>query len=120
MKKNINPVWVFFICLMHIGISEAVLPPAGLGTVPFDHDKFLQFAESNKGDTVASGDAYYQTIDPDNLRTTIDDWKALNGFVEPLPNTTAGLAAMGISHALYRNATDLGFIRNIYKSQSKW
>jgi len=114
MKKKISSGWIFFICFIHIGISEAVLPPAGLGTVPFDHDKFLQFAESNRADTVASGDAYYQTIDPDNLRTTIDDWKALNGFVEPLPNTTAGLAAMGISHTLYRNATDLGFIRNIY------
>ena len=99
---------------MNVGVSGAVSPPAGLGTVPFDHDKFLQFAESNRADTVASSDAYYRAVDPRNLRTTVDEWKTLNGFIEPLPNTTAGLAAMGITHALHRNATDLGFVRNIY------
>ena len=99
---------------MIFGIAEAVQPPADVGSIPFDHDKFLQFAESNTADTIASGDAYYQAVDPGNLRATLDEWKTQNGFVEPLPNTTVGLAAIGISHALYRNATDLGFVRNIY------
>ena len=54
----------------------------------------MQFAESNKADTVASGDAYYQTVDPDKLRATLDEWKSLNGFIEPLPNTTASINAV--------------------------
>jgi len=108
-------ILVMTLLLGLVTLAKAViLPPANLGAVPFDHDKFLQFAESNRADTVASGDAYYRTVDPNNQRTTIDEWKALNGFVEPLPSTTTGLAAMGITHALYRNSTDLGFVRNVY------
>lgn len=106
--------WILLANLLSISVTAAILPPAELGTVPFDHDKFLQFPESNRADTTASGQAYYQTVDPNNLRTTLSDWKTLNGFNEPLPSDTAGLAAMGITHALYRNATDLGFVRNIY------
>ncbi|MCF6252838.1 MAG: hypothetical protein L3J75_16450, partial [Methylococcaceae bacterium] len=114
MKKNTNIGLIIIISLINISTSFAILPPANVGSVPFDHDKFLQFPESNRADTIASAEAYYQTVDPNNQRTTLAEWKALNGFVEPLPNTTAGLAAMGISHALYRNATDLGFVRNVY------
>lgn len=114
MCKYQKPGWILFVFLMNIGLSEAVLPPPSLGTVPFDHDKFLQFPESNRSDSIASANAYYAAVDPGNLRTTLNEWKTLNGFIEPLPNTTAGLAAMGISHALYRNATDLGFVRNVY------
>lgn len=114
MKKRSSRLWVGLLCLFAVSQARAIDPPPGLGTVPFDHDKFLQFAESHRADSVASADAYYETVDPSDLRTTLDDWKALNGFVEPLPNTPAGLASLGIAHALYRNATDLGFVRNIY------
>jgi hypothetical protein len=114
-----RPAALVFLCLClstmvsSIGLA-AVLPPVELGSIPPDHDKFLQFPESNASDTIASAIAYYQAVDPDNLRTTLDDWKTLNGFIEPLPDTPAGLQALGIEHALYRNATDLGFVRNIY------
>ena len=104
-KSLVIAVGVYFSVALFVNVNAAP---------PFDHDQFLQFPESNTADTVASANAYYQAVDPDNLRTTLDDWKTLNGFIEPLPNTTVGLAAIGITHALYRNATDLGFVRNIY------
>lgn len=96
------------------GVAVALEPPPSLGTIPFDHDRFLQFPESDRADSSASAEAYYDLVDPTGARATLAGWKALNGFVEPLPSNPASLAAMGIQHALYRNATDLGFVRNVY------
>jgi len=88
---------------------------------PLDHDKFLQFAESNLADTEESAKAYYAAVDPSGQRTTIEAWRVLNGLDDSVLKDAEGhvldddaLRNIGVEHALYRNATDLGFVRNIY------
>ena len=75
--------------------AQTILPPPDLGTIPLDHDRFLQFPESDRTDTDASATAYYEAVDPGGSRATLDGWKSENGFIEPLPATTAGLTAIG-------------------------
>jgi mono/diheme cytochrome c family protein len=55
--------------------------------------------------------AYYETIDPDNLRTTQDDWEAVNGFNDPLNEV---VEATG-----YFNEGDLAFWRSIFMVEDK-
>jgi hypothetical protein len=55
--------------------------------------------------------AYYETIDPDNLRTTQDDWEAVNGFNDPLNEV---VEATG-----YFNEGDLSFWRSIFMVEDK-
>ena len=104
----------FAVILAANSSAQTILPPTNLGTIPLDHDRFLQFPESDRADTNSSATAYYEAVDPGGSRATLDGWKSENGFIEPLPPTTAELAAVGIQHTLYRNATDLGFVRNVY------
>ncbi|HTT00506.1 MAG TPA: hypothetical protein VMG11_00345 [Steroidobacteraceae bacterium] len=59
-------------------------------------------------DTSASAHSYYQTIDPNNTRTTLTDWLTANGFN---PNISGWGAD---AHAVYTNNYDLGFGRDMY------
>src|SRR5947208_3637785 len=51
---------------------------------------------------VQAGQDYYRLVDPSNLRTTLANWKAVNGFDGSLP----------IVNSRYANAADLGFGRD--------
>ncbi len=51
--------------------------------------------------------AYYQTIDPSNTRTTLEDWKKVNGFDEGHD-----------AHIIFRDARDLGYGRNMFMRQN--
>jgi hypothetical protein len=55
--------------------------------------------------------AYYATIDPDNLRLTQEDWKLVNGFYDP-QNTVIDVRG-------YKNDGDLGFWRSIEMVRDK-
>ena len=79
--------------------------------VPPDPDKFLIVpvrSGPEQADNQASAEAYYNLIDPDDARTTLDDWKSWNSFNDSLPNSGAD------AHALYQNDADLGFVRDMY------
>jgi hypothetical protein len=55
--------------------------------------------------------AYYSTIDPNNERLTQDDWKAVNGFNDPLNKV--------VEVKGYFNNGDLGFWRSIEMVRDK-
>lgn len=56
-----------------------------------------------------ANDTYYQTVDPDGLRTTLDDWKKLHGMINQF-----GTPNSDVINAKYVNAYDLGFGRDMY------
>lgn len=70
--------------------------------VPGSTNSQLIFASSTLNN-IETAKAYYRAVDPNNQRTTLQDWKALAGFDQ---GTDA--------HAIYRNAADLGFARNMF------
>lgn len=77
-------------------------------TVPPDSNHFLTDPNIKQTlDTEASADAYYDTIDEQKKRTTLDDWKRTNGFDKP--HTAEEKAS-----AVYQNTTDLGFGRRMF------
>lgn len=47
--------------------------------------------------------AYYQAVDPQNQRTTLADWKSLNGFDQGAD-----------THVVFRDSKDLGYGRNMF------
>jgi hypothetical protein len=63
-------------------------------------------------DDEAVAQAYYATIDPDNLRTTLAGWKEVNGFNAASVNKIVNACG-------YLNVGDLGFYRSITMVQDK-
>lgn len=59
-------------------------------------------------DSKAAAQAYFNTIDPLDAKTTFEDWLDANGF----DSTVAGWNAD--AHAVYTNNYDLGFGRDMY------
>ena len=71
-------------------------------------DDFLTFVNNPPEiDSVAYAEKYYQTVDPNNERTTLEDWKSVNGFD---PATAV--------HATFRDTKDLGYGRDMYAWQN--
>lgn len=67
-------------------------------------DSFLTFMnESLDVNSEAYATAYYEAVDPLNQRTTLADWKAINGF-------DAGEDV----HVTFRDTKDLGYGRDMY------
>lgn len=72
-----------------------------------DEDFFFTFINraSIKFDEVEEdGEAYYATVDPDDERTTLEDWYALNGYEIDFEDPN-------YEQACYINGADLGFAR---------
>ncbi len=63
------------------------------------------FLKAGGVDDVDVANAYYNTIDPDGLRTTQRDWEEVNGFNDPLNKVVVA--------AGYFNQGDLSFFRRI-------
>ncbi len=64
-----------------------------------------------------TADAYYRTIDPQNRRTTLNDWLFLAGFAQDNKGSLKPDAVSGVgefAHAKYTNNFDLGFGRDMY------
>ncbi len=107
-----------------------------------DPDRFLQFLNSRPGETAnAAGDinnftdfptAYYNTIDPNNTRSTLDAWKVENGFlvsteqglVEPACDAVSNCCVPQMpvtaqcevvsTNVKFRDTKDLGYGRDMY------
>lgn len=72
--------------------------------VPNDPDGFLAFLNQSSPlyiENETTADAYYRTIDPDNLRLTLNDFKRFNDLSDD-------------EVAIYVNDADLGFGRRMY------
>ena len=72
-----------------------------------DEDNFFTFPNRTSEQfaaNAAEGEAYYRTVDPNNERTTLDDWYAKNGFIIDFENPN-------YFQACYINGADLGFAR---------
>lgn len=62
-------------------------------------------------------EVYYRTVDPDNTRTTFNDWLQQAGFTSDGQGTLLPDAIEGngeFAHAIYLNNYDLGFGRDMY------
>ncbi len=84
-----------------VGVLMASLSIAVPGTAWAQHD----FLKAGGVDDAGVATAYYNTIDPNNLRLTQNAWEEVNGFNDPL-NTV--VVAKG-----YFNEGDLAFWRSI-------
>lgn len=88
--------------------TELTAPLVDGNTTP---DEFLQFvntfgdpaANQSRIDNVEYAEAYYRTVDPNNLGDTLSNWQANNNF-DPATAT----------HATFRDAKDLGYGRDMY------
>lgn len=68
-------------------------------------DHFLEYLNDQQG-ALLSADwsaAYYRAVDPDNTRTTLQDWKSANQFGQCDEEV----------HVVFRDAKDLGYGRNM-------
>lgn len=68
-------------------------------------------------ESALTSDVYYRTVDPNNTRTTFNDWLQQAGFASDaegtlLPDANAGNGEF--AHAIYLNNYDLGFGRDMY------
>ncbi|MGQ0622328.1 MAG: hypothetical protein ACT4QA_20830 [Panacagrimonas sp.] len=70
---------------------------------PDGSDARIVLAQSTTDDA-AYARAYYATIDPLNLRTTLADWKRVNGFDTPDEDAAV----------VFRDTRDLGYGRNMH------
>ena len=87
----------------HPQIIEVALPHPNPGLR--DPDRFLAFLNHTSirfQEDAASAEAYYRAVDPDNERTTLDD------FIE-----RTGDLIVSEAHAIYQNDADLGFGRDM-------
>lgn len=81
--------------------TQTVVTPRGI-EVP---DHFLQYLNDQQG-ALRGADwsaAYYRAVDPDNTRTTLQDWKSANQFGQCDEEV----------HVVFRDAKDLGYGRNM-------
>ncbi len=59
--------------------------------------------EDNQISSRAYANAYYSAVDPNNTRTTLANWKSVNGFDEGFDQ-----------HVIFRDSKDLGYGRDMY------
>ena len=59
--------------------------------------------EDNQISSINYANTYYQTVDPNNTRTTLAKWKTTNGFDEGFDE-----------HVIFRDSKDLGYGRDMY------
>ena len=63
--------------------------------------------DASQIDSEAYANAYYELVDPNDERTTLADWKQVNGF-----DQDAG------THVVFRDTKDLGYGRDMYARRS--
>jgi hypothetical protein len=96
-KLGVSTVFASCIMLLPGAVWALLLPTNVLKAAGVDDEGVAQ--------------AYYATIDPDDLRTTQDDWEEVNGFNDPV-NTIVDVRG-------YKNDGDLGFWRSIEMVRDK-
>jgi hypothetical protein len=65
-------------------------------------------------ETAESVRAYYQAIDPEQKKTTLNDWLDANCFDHKAADYGVAAAGANAAHAVYTNNFDLGFGRDMY------
>jgi hypothetical protein len=103
-----------------LGISTGAMAQ----TVPADPNTFLTFLEHFQAENSITSAAYYDAVDPQNKQLTAKAWAKNAGFIgDESTYVTIGSEAYpgddearanAYSFALYRNATDLGFVRRMF------
>jgi mono/diheme cytochrome c family protein len=67
-------------------------------------DSFLTYINvTEEAGTLAYAQAYYRAVDPNDTRTTLEDWKSVNGFDQG-----------DVTHTVFRDTKDLGYGRDMY------
>lgn len=66
---------------------------------------------SSKINLEANAQAYYRAIDPENTRTTLQDWMDANGFGTDCGDGTTTSCER---HVIFRDTKDLGYGRDMY------
>jgi len=93
----------------------SLVPPA---FIPGSPDTFLQFLELQVPQNLATATAYYKAVDPNNRRTTLNDWLVVNGFIQSPGDLTSGPTGDALvstdAFAMYVNDVDLGVTRRFY------
>ncbi len=81
--------------------------------VPADPNTFLTLLERAVVEDDNSANAYYLAVDPNSKKTTYPDWLLETGFIDNLANYSASgdFTENFDAKVLYRNRTDLGFVR---------
>ncbi|MFC3150848.1 hypothetical protein ACFOEK_07400 [Litoribrevibacter euphylliae] len=64
--------------------------------------------DASEIDSQAYAEAYYELVDPNNERTTLADWKTVNGFDQG-----------GVTHVVFRDTKDLGYGRDMYVRETE-
>ena len=102
---NIKPVLPLVLLLLSAcnerGEMQADSAPRGV-EVP---DHFLEYLNDQQGQVLSTtwSQAYYRAVDPNNIRTTLEAWKAANEFDSCDEQV----------HVIFRDAKDLGYGRNM-------
>jgi mono/diheme cytochrome c family protein len=81
---------------------------AGGGTGLCSRPTTIRFA-SSKINLAANAAAYYEAIDPNNTRNTLEKWMDANNFGEP-----CGVIDPCETHVIFRDTKDLGYGRDMY------
>ncbi len=66
-------------------------------------NKIIVTLEENQISSLNYANTYYQTVDPNNTRTTLTNWKTVNGFDDGFDE-----------HVIFRDSKDLGYGRDMY------
>lgn len=75
------------------------------GPIFIESDNIIAI-DASRIDSEAFGKAYYDTIDPNNAKTTLEDWKVANGYY-------AALQAGRVINTRFRDTKDLGYGRGL-------
>src|SRR5262245_22807845 len=87
-----------------LGVNRFLLFPNPIGMDPLAPD-----GGTFETNTTAYAQAYYDAVDPFDEKTTLDDWRAANGFTG-----YAAPARPGTEHlAVFRDVRDLGYGRRM-------
>jgi mono/diheme cytochrome c family protein len=81
---------------------------AGGGTGLCSRPTTIKFAKS-KINLASNAAAYYEAIDPNNTRNTLEKWMEANNFGEP-----CGVIDPCETHVIFRDTKDLGYGRDMY------
>ncbi len=93
------------------GVSGANMDHLVVSLTPPDLNRFLSFPIHSSHKVFRGSEdnakAYYKVIDPNDQRTTFEDWKQVNGLTNPQNDPN-------VHHATYFNGADLAFARDMY------
>jgi hypothetical protein len=91
------------------GVESTSSASSTVGFLLFPNPQVQTDGVTRQTNTTAYATAYYQAVDPGNLKTTLDDWKTQNGF-----GSGTGTEVM----VIFRDVNDLGYGRRMTARQN--